>query len=486
MCYRMHTTNPPFFQAQNLRDSPSLVLRDSISERFSSAQIAKRFRQIFCPMLLARWYEELAVGTFYQRAFTPLITLWYLVFQQVQADHTLARVVDDARSGGANALSPPGKALSGKITSSSTASYCLARQRFPLKVLSQAVRHSGGEIRSWTLELLWRGWNVVLMDGSTVRLRPLGSIPQRFSAHPGASKVPYWCLMRVVAAFCAKTGVVLASAQAPNSTSEQRLAGEIVGQLPSDSLVVADRNFGVFSVIHALFAAKAQGLIRLTEARARKLVRENMAEWKAEMDLPVQWTPSRHDQVDAHLPPGPVAGRLLALRVHRPGFRSDTLYLFTTLRDPILYPAHELLELYAQRWQVELNLRYLKDQMDLESLDCQSDTMAEKLWLAGLLAYNLIRSLMVATAAKFHLSLHSLSFSRARTFLQIWLAQLASPYPPTLDQWDGILQRLSGCLLPTRKLPRPTEPRAKRYFQCAFPQLKGSRTAARAALFPIS
>ena len=166
----MNTVNCPRFQAQNLHDPSSQVLKGNLCERFSSAQIAERFRQLFCPVLLARWYEELALGTFYQRAFTPLITLWYLVYQQVHADHTLARVVDDARSGGANALSPPGKALSGKIRSASTASYCLARQRFPLKVLSQAVRHSGGEIRSWTQELLWRGWNVVLMDGSTVRL----------------------------------------------------------------------------------------------------------------------------------------------------------------------------------------------------------------------------------------------------------------------------------------------------------------------------
>ncbi len=61
----MHTTNPPFFQAQNLRDSASSVLRDSLCERFSSAQIAERFRQLFCPVLLARWYEELAPSTFY-------------------------------------------------------------------------------------------------------------------------------------------------------------------------------------------------------------------------------------------------------------------------------------------------------------------------------------------------------------------------------------------------------------------------------------
>ena len=50
------------------------------------------------------------------------------------------------------------------------------------------------------------------------------------------------------------------------------------------------------------------------------------------------------------------------------------------------------------RGQVELNLRYLKTQRELEQLDCKSAAMAQKEWSAGLLASNLIRARRLCAA----------------------------------------------------------------------------------------
>ncbi len=54
------------------------------------------------------------------------------------------------------------------------------------------------------------------------------------------------------------------------------------------------------------------------------------------------------------------------------------LYLFTTLVDPKI-TARELAEFYGLRWQVELNLRYVKTQLHLGFLECKSAEMARKL-----------------------------------------------------------------------------------------------------------
>lgn len=50
------------------------------------------------------------------------------------------------------------------------------------------------------------------------------------------------------------------------------------------------------------------------------------------------------------------------------------------------------------RCHIELNLRYLKAQMDLAQLEAKSPDMARKEWLAGLLAYNLILAAQLCAA----------------------------------------------------------------------------------------
>ena len=70
----------------------------------------------------------------------------------------------------------------------------------------------------------------------------------------------------------------------------------------------------------------------------------------------MSWAPSRHDQCPEGLSATPVEGSLVVIRVERRGYRSLTLYLFTTLRDQLQCPALELAKLYAQRWNIEVIL----------------------------------------------------------------------------------------------------------------------------------
>ena len=61
--------------------------------------------------------------------------------------------------------------------------------------------------------------------------------------------------------------------------------------LRMNTLFVADRNFGVYSVVRAAVAAHAHALVRLTQARAQKLAREAQVKLQNGLDQPVQWTP---------------------------------------------------------------------------------------------------------------------------------------------------------------------------------------------------
>jgi hypothetical protein len=441
---------------------------------------------VFCRFLPLRQIRSWLPGRprgFYQRAYTPLIVLWYLVFQRLADNHHLSHVVADARDGGADRLSPRGKRLSRVLRSESTSAYSDARQSLPLPVVAQALRHIV-DTASANLQIpRWFGLRVGLLDGSTLRLRPNGDIPRAFPPHrPGnCHKSPYWCVARVVGLFCQATGLLMGSAVGSLKDSEQTLSALLLQGGWKDWLLVADRNFGVYSMARAAVAARAHLLARLTEARAKKLAALAHRKLVPGLDVPLEWEPSRDDQCPAGLDRQLVKGRLVVVRLRRAGFRVLTLYLFTTLTDAQVHSAKELVQLYGQRWQVELCFRYVKTQMDLGFLECNSAAMARKEWLAGLIAYNLIRWVMASAAATAKVPVQQLSFSRARELLLGWFLRHGE-HRPSLPSWKRLLSRIAKCLQPKRRKPRPPEPRATRPLRPPFPPLITSRAKARQQL----
>jgi hypothetical protein len=414
---------------------------------------------------------------FYQRLFTPIVTLWYLIFQRLQFDHTLEGVVADAQAGGADSLC---RRLSKKLLSTATVSYSNARQRLPLGFLSEALALQARKILGLNPKALWRGLLVSLLDGSTVRMRPCGDIPKKFPPHRNQAKAPaYWCLMRVVVCFCAHTGAALNCALGNTGLSEQVLACQIILCQPfSACLFIGDRNFGVFRIVQAARSAGARVLLRMTQSRARKLLGRSLCLGQHA----VRWSPTRHDQLQPGCSKDPVDGQLLVVRIKRKGFRTQTLYLFTTLPQSAEYPIEELVTLYGLRWHIELNLRYLKAQMRLVQLECKSADMAQKEWLAGLMAYNLIRAAMLCAALQEGISALVLSFSLSRRHLENWLALFGQSRRDSAEWWEKMLRLIGQSHLPKRRKRRPAEPRAQRHLRQPYPPLIGSRRKTRQQL----
>ena len=75
-----------------------------------------------------------------------------------------------------------------------------------------------------------------------------------------------------------------------------------------------------------------------------------------------------------------------------PGFRTQRVSLITTLLDKTVYSTLELLKLYGERWNVQLNLKHLKTTLGMEVLRCKTPSMVRKELYVYLLAYNLLRS----------------------------------------------------------------------------------------------
>jgi hypothetical protein len=443
---------------------------------FTPAQLLVFLLQLL-PSRALRQLPALKNQTFYDRLFTPLVTLWYLLFQRLNDDHSLDAVLTDARTGGADRLN---RKLSRQLLSGSTSSYSDARQRLPGPFLAEALRLQGRNITGLSPQALWKGFRVALLDGSTVRLRPYRNIPQEFPPHSNQhQKSTYWCLMRVVVSFCCFTGAALDCALGSTHLSEQVLSCEIILRALAHWLFVGDRNFGVFRIVQVARAKKHHHvLLRLTESRAAKLLGQALRLG----DHAVTWQPTRHDQLQPGLAADPIEGRLLVVQLHRPGFRSQRLCLFTTLLDVVEYPLAEMVRLYGLRWHIELDLRYVKAQMESAQLEAHSAEMACKEWLASLLAYNLIRAAMLASALHKGIPPLTLSFSACRRRLEYWLRDFGRTQAGAQASWARTLVQMSQCLLPKRRQPRPNEPRAQRHLRESYPPLVGSRAQARRKL----
>ena len=415
---------------------------------------------------------------FYDRLFTPPVTLWCMIFQRLNHDHTLQAAVCDLHAGGADRLaSKKGRPPSELIRSLATAAFSKARKRSPLALFSAVLRAQAKEVWGEFQDGRWHGLRVLLLDGSHISLRPHPGISSQLSSCSNQNGQGYWVLMRVVATFCLHTGAAVASAADSTAVSEQALARRQILEDMAGLLYLGDRNFGVFQMVQCVLQAHAHCLFRMSGPRAGR-VAGGSGLLRRPGDYSVSWQPSRYDLKVDGCQKEAISGRLIVAQYVRQGFRPQWIYLFTTLLDDSAYPARELLELYGVRWEAELDLRYLKTQMDLNQLDCKTKDMAEKEWLAGLMAYNLVRVVMAAAAKAKGLKPSLLSFSAARRFLVRWLLT-ASSKTNLAAPWRKLLKSVARTRLPSRKKKRPSEPRVKRHKRETFPPLRGSRTVAR-------
>ena len=162
---------------------------------------------------------------------------------------------------------------------------------------------------------------------------------------------------------------------------------EILPRLPKGSGLLADRNFGIFSVVHHAHKHRLAVVVRLTQSRAQKLVgKENIDK---DGTYPVQWTPSKKDrstnpEIEAA---ACVAGKVILATVTRPGFRAERFFIFTTTN----LPAEEILEIYKKRWWIENDIRTLKKTVNLDVIHAKEPETAKKEILFGIIAYNLTR-----------------------------------------------------------------------------------------------
>jgi hypothetical protein len=398
--------------------------------------------------------------------FTLRVTTWMMMMQRLSPHGTLDTALSELLQGNGRELLQPCKRVREGNISANTGGYSRARQKMPEEAARRVACHSFEQLRRMRPEGGLRD-RLFLLDGSSIRLAHTPAIVKAYPAAENQHGESHWPVMRINVMHHLATAPAMAPQFGPmygsEAVSEQMLAEPLIDNLPPASVLIGDRNFGVFSVMWHAHSRGHQVLVRMTEGRARRLTGDelNPAEQK------VVWEPTRQDRqgypdipADAR-----IEGRLIAAR---PEGMKEELYLFTTLEEP----AEELIALYGERWNIETDLRSIKEQVRLHTIEAQSPKMVACEVLIAIAGYNLIRTVMAEAARHVGVEPRELSFSRSRAAFQAFARAVA--HTVSAEEFDRhwrLLIRIVGqCRLYQRQ--RPSAPREVWHKRQNFPSRK--------------
>ena len=226
--------------------------------------------------------------------FSDSLTVFLMIRQRLEGANSLEKTWSHCTRQDVLALSPNSKrAQSGRL-SDSPSGFSNARHSLPQALVESAA----DRLFSEALSLSGRNQpQIYLVDGSSLSLTNTPSIVKAYPPAENQHGPSHWPVAKVLVAHELHTGLAIrpefGPMYGPQATSEQALVARLVERIPVDCLVMADSNFGVFSVAWALQPRRI--LVGLSEQRAKAMLGKS-ADLSLEHDQPYTWRPSTHDR----------------------------------------------------------------------------------------------------------------------------------------------------------------------------------------------
>jgi hypothetical protein len=337
--------------------------------------------------------------------------------------------------------------------------YCRARRKLPTLVAIKVFELIIERLRGWLPgNPVLPDRPVFVLDGTTLTLPHAPDLVKAYPPSRNQYGESHWPILRLVVLQDVQTGLALrphwGPHHGPHAVGEQELALQAIPELPEPAVVLGDRNFGVFAIAWAAAQHRHDVLVRLTTQRAEALA----GEWlTGPGEHNVCWRPTRFDRCGGPFPENAaVSGRLVCMAAELSN-KHELLYFFTTLD----LPPETLGALYRLRWNVETDLRSIKQTVRLQQLTARSLDLLEKDLLLALAAYNLVRAVICLAAEKAQVEPRRISFTNVYTLVETFLPEILTARTKIqwTDCWDRIVSIATAYLLPQRKKPR-SYPRA--------------------------
>ncbi|HCO26950.1 MAG TPA: IS4 family transposase [Gimesia maris] len=371
------------------------------------------------------------------------------------------------------------------VPTADTRNYCRARGKLSVPALCELSGEIAAEMEQAADEdWLWKGRHAKLVDGFTFTMPDTelnqAEFPQAKTQTPGCG-LP---IARAVAVLSLATACILDVAIGPyegKETGETALLRRLFAALKPDDIAIFDRYYCSFMMIASLLNQGTDVCARLHHKREADFRRGKRL---GKYDHLIIWTrppqcPSWMDKTTYEQIPETLHLREVRYSLVEKGQRTQSMMVVTTILDETL-TKEEIAELYGFRWNAELDLRSIKDALNLGHLRCKSPTMIRcELWTT-MLGYNLVRTTAAGAALLHQKRPRQISFTATcQIILSAWMntggEELSHQKLKSLC--CVLVDRIATCEVGNR--PGRIEPRVIKRRQGTYPLMQQPRQVLR-------
>ena len=406
------------------------------------------YRELLRPLFLEEFNEEIVDKRKGRpRIFTSSLTCVLMVMQVLEQE-SLSGIMNTLREGGLGEVLREFTGVEVPQLSLANGGFCRARQRLTIDAVTSV---NNKIVQSGMSAMVKSERKIFNIDGTFFPLQNYPALVKEFG-RTGNGKFQGTPDVLVVSAHDSESGLSLSPIIGSNEQSEQFLARQLMEQIPVGSLIVGDRNFGIFIVAFSAQQLKQQCLFRLTKSRYEKLKRDYSVTTSEQV---INWMPSEHDleKHDQIKPSDQVMGKLIKIDLR--GFK-ESFYFFCT---DINLSAKEIWEIYGKRQNIELDYRHLKCDLKKEPIKAKSVEMVKKEILITYATYNLLKMIIMRGSALLNVPMRKISFT---AILKMITAQARGFFTMEFDPeryQKNFLSNIRYAVLPNRTKPRANEPR---------------------------
>ena len=368
---------------------------------FAGILSAERIERIF-----SRHGNLFGVGRIYSTA----VMVWSFLSQvlrdgkEASCQAAVARVVAYQEQHGAAA------------PTSDTGDYCRARNKLSEAALRDVSREVAAEMQEQARdEWLWKGRQAKLVDGFTFTMPDTPENQAEFPSPKSQKTGVGLPIARAVAILSLATACAMDLAIGPyagKETGETALLRQLLGSFNPDDVAVMDRYYCSFMMIALLLGRNVDVCTRMHQKRHVDFRRGRRL---GKYDHIIVWTkpqrPTWMDQATYDTIPERMELREIRYRIVQPGYRTSTITIATTLTDAEVTSKEDIAELYGFRWNSELDIRSIKQSLNLAHVRSKSPEMVRKELWTTMLGYNLIRTTAAAAAVLHNKQPRQISFT---------------------------------------------------------------------------
>ena len=355
--------------------------------------------------------------------------------------------------------------------SGDTGDYCRARAKLDENALRRlAVEMAETLQQKIDTKHLWKGRHAKLVDGFTFTMPDTEANQAEYPQNPSQKKGIGFPISRACVILSLATACMLDLAFGPYSgkkTGESALLRQMLDSFKPGDVVVFDRYFCSYMMIALLAIRGVDVCVRLHQNRDSDFRRGQRL---GEDDHLITWTrPTKPEWMDVETYnkiPKTLQLREIRFRVEEPS-RVDELTVVTTLLDPEEYSAADVVDLFGFRWNSELDIRDIKQTLNLDHVRCKSPAMVRRELWTTLLGYNLIRETIVVAATVHGKTPRQISFTGAcQAVLSSWMIFSTGSSCDAQAMREDLLRKIASNTVadrPGRIEPRVIKRRRHRY-----------------------